>query len=248
MNFAVQTAYDAGRLTLGYFQSNLEVNFKPDNSPVTLADKKAEELIRLRIEKTYPDHSVVGEEFGETGNVPIRWFIDPIDGTKSFMRGVPLYSVLIGLEIEGKVEVGAAYFPALNEMLYAATNMGCYLNGRQVQVSTIDSLDKAIIAYTSSHSFEVNGRELSWKRLQRAAYACRGWSDAYGHALVATGRCEVMLDPIMNSWDCAPFLVILSEAGGYCGNWAGEKTMYSQELLSCNEVLLEQVLELINSK
>ncbi len=247
LNFAVQTAYDAGRLTLSYFQSSLEINFKLDNSPVTLADKKAEELIRMRIEKAYPEHSIVGEEFGEVGNAPIRWFIDPIDGTKSFMRGVPLYAVLIGLEIEGKVEVGAVYFPALDEMLYAATSMGSYLNGRQVQVSPINSLDKAIISYTDGLSFEGFGKQAPWQRLQKAVYACRGWSDAYGHALVATGRCEAMLDPIMNTWDCAPFLVILSEAKGYCGNWVGEKTMYSQELLSCNDALLPRVLELINN-
>ena len=245
LKFAVQTAYEAGRLTLGYFQSNLQVSFKQDNSPVTIADKKAEELIRLRIEKAYPQHAIVGEEFGEAGDAPIRWFIDPIDGTKSFMRGVPLYAVLLGLEIEGKVEVGTVYFPALDEMLYAATGFGCYLNGRPMQVSSIDSLDKAIIAYTSSRSFETNGKQLQWERLQHAAYACRGWSDAYGHALVATGRCEVMLDPIMSPWDCAPFLVILPETKGYCGNWVGEETMFSEELLSCNKALLPQVLRLL---
>lgn len=250
MNFAVQTAYEAGKLTLGYFQSSLEIDFKHDNSPVTIADRQAEELIRSKITKAYPEHAIVGEEFGETTSdaksASIRWFIDPIDGTKSFMRGVPLYAVLLGVEIEGKVEVGVAYFPALDEMLYAATGAGCYLNGRQVQVSTVDSLDKAIISYTSAISFKNNGRENQWQKVQNSAYICRGWSDAYGHALVATGRCEAMLDPIMSPWDCAPFLAILPEAKGYCGNWAGKETMFSQELLSCNKVLLPKVLELIS--
>ena len=135
LEFAMETAYLAGRLTLGYFQTVTTAEFKSDDTPVTVADKKAEELIRQRIESAYSEHAVIGEEFGKTGTdqASHRWIIDPIDGTKSFMRGVPLYAVLIALEIEGQVEVGVSYFPALNEMVAAATGEGCWLNGRRVR-------------------------------------------------------------------------------------------------------------------
>ena len=131
LNFAIETAQLAGELTLEYFQKDIQPDFKEDDTPVTIADRKAEELIRERIEKKFPNHAIVGEEFGESnpGDASHRWFIDPIDGTKSFFRRVPLYAVLIGLEIEGTVEVGAAYFPALNEMIAAATGEGCWWNG-----------------------------------------------------------------------------------------------------------------------
>src|SRR5512137_495593 len=123
LDFAVETAYLAGRLTLGYYQTGVQPDMKPDDSPVTIADKKAEELIRGRIEEHYPDHSILGEEQGakEVEGATHRWIVDPIDGTKAFTRGVPLYAVLIGLEIEGTVQAGAAYFPALDEMISAAT-------------------------------------------------------------------------------------------------------------------------------
>jgi histidinol-phosphatase len=130
-NFAVETAYLAGKSTLGYFRTELKPNYKTDDTPVTIADQRAEELIRSRIEKNYPDHAIVGEELGQKisqGSI-YRWLIDPIDGTKAFIHGVPLYAVLIGLEIEDEVQVGAAYFPALDEMLAAGNSPGAIGSG-----------------------------------------------------------------------------------------------------------------------
>jgi histidinol-phosphatase len=139
LDFATETAYLAGRTTLGYFQTGVRPDFKADDSPVTVADRTCEQLIRQRIEAKYPAAAIVGEEFGqqETAGAIFRWFIDPIDGTKSFVRGVPLYAVLLGLEIEGQPMVGAAYFPALDEMLSGATGLGAWCNGRRAQVSTV---------------------------------------------------------------------------------------------------------------
>jgi myo-inositol-1(or 4)-monophosphatase len=121
LDFATETAWQAGRLTLGYFQTEVRTDYKEDQTPVTVADRGAEELIRGRIEKRFPGQAIVGEEFGtaETEGASHRWFIDPIDGTRSFVRGIPMYAVLLGLEIEGKVRVGVAYFPAMGEMLAA---------------------------------------------------------------------------------------------------------------------------------
>ncbi len=247
LEFAVQTAHDAGRLTLGYFQTGLAAEMKADDTPVTIADRRAEELIRTRIERRFPGHRVVGEEFGTTGSDPSApcWWVDPIDGTKAFVRGVPLYAVLLGLEIGSRIVAGAAYFPALGEMLCAADGVGCHLNGRRCRVSPVASIGRGIVSFTNAASFKAAGREQAWQRVLGAAWHSAGWSDAYGHALVATGRLELMLDPIMNPYDCGPFPVILREAGGYFGDWAGNETIYAQEALSTSQLLLPEVLELI---
>lgn len=248
LDFAAQTAYEAGRLTVGYFgTAAARPETKPDDTPVTAADREAERLIRAAIRERYPDHAVVGEEFGneENEDATHRWILDPIDGTKAFVRGVPLYGVLIGLEIEGRCEAGAAYFPALDEMLYAATGEGCHLNGRRVRVSDKTRLSDGILCFTDAKGFEQYGRETEWRRILSAAGEARGWSDAYGHALVATGRAEAMIEPAMNPWDCGPFPPILREAGGYFGDWSSNETIYAGEAISTTSTLLPEVLHLI---
>ena len=250
LDFAVETAYLAGKLTLGYFQTGIQPDMKPDDTPVTIADKKAEELIRGRIEKKYPRHAIVGEEFGESNHrgASHRWIIDPIDGTKSFIRGVPMYGVLLGLEIEGVVEVGAVYFPPLDEMVAAATGEGCWWNGRRAHVSNVSRFDRAFVMHGDITNFPKYNRAEAWERLQKASYFHAGWSDAYGHALVATGRAELMLDPVMALWDCGPFPPILKEAGGYFGDWQGNGTITGNEALSTTLTLLPKVLTLIQGR
>jgi histidinol-phosphatase len=251
LEFGVQTAYEAGRLTLGFFgTAAARPEFKADDTPVTVADREAERLIRERIAARYPKHAILGEEYGEVeGPDPdYRWVVDPIDGTKSFVRGVPLYGVLIGLEIAGVCEVGAAYFPAIDEMVCAATGEGCYLNGRRTRASTTQSLAQGMVSFTDAASFEEHDRWGVWLRVLSAAGGSRGWSDAYGHALVATGRVELMLDPIVNPWDCGPFPPILREAGGYFGDWSGNETIYANEAISTTTHLLPEVLSLIESR
>lgn len=247
LTFSTETAYLAGRLTLGYYQTGTRADFKADDSPVTVADRQAEQLIRARIEARYPTHAIVGEEFGEKegADASFRWFIDPIDGTKSFVRGVPLYGVLIGLEIEGVPEVGAAYFPALDEMLAAATGLGCWWNGRRAYVSETADLSRAWMSCTDPGMFDQCGRGEAWRRLQQATYYRTGWGDAYGYMLVATGRVDLMLDPVMNAWDAGPFPPILREAGGYFGDWQGNTTLYGQEGLATTQRLLPEVLRVI---
>ncbi len=245
--FITEIAYQAGRLTLGYFQTQLQVETKTDNTPVTAADRAAETYLRQRIEQAYPDHAIIGEEFGlkESAGSTHRWFIDPIDGTKSFMRGIPIYAVLIGLEIEGKIEVGAAYYPATDEMLAAASGLGCWWNGRPAHVSAVQSLDRAWVTTSSPSGFYKHKRMATFDRMIQNCYFQTGLSDAYGYLLVATGRVEVMLDPVMHEWDCAPFPVILREAGGYFGDWSGNPTIYAHEALGTNLALLPQVLPLL---
>ena len=247
LDFAVETAFQAGRLTLGHFWRGVQPDVKADQSPVTIADRQAEELIRGQIDRKFPRHAVVGEEYGtkDGGDSAYRWFIDPIDGTKSFVRGVPLYAVLIGLEIEGTVKVEVAYFPALDEMLAAASGQGCWWNGRRAQVSAVSTLRQAVVTFTDPASFASHGRAEEWERIQRATYYRAGWTDAYGYLLVATGRTELALDPIMATWDCAPWPPVLQEAGGYFGDWQGNATIYGKEGMATTKVLLPEVLALI---
>jgi myo-inositol-1(or 4)-monophosphatase len=245
-DFTTELAFRAGRLTLGYYQTGIRPDYKADDTPVTAADRAAEELIRGEIERNYPDHTILGEEFGESDeqSKSFRWIIDPIDGTKSFMRGVPLYGVLIGLEIEGIVRVGAAYFPALDEMLCAADGLGCWWNGRRARVSQVASFERACICFTTYKN--INRRRPGlFDALSETAYMLRGWSDAYGYLLVATGRVEAMLDPNMNPWDCGPFPVIFREAGGFFGSWQGEEGHLHGEALACNAALKPEILEFI---
>ena len=249
LEFAIETAWQAGRMTLGHFQTGVRPDWKADDSPVTIADREAELLIKKRISERFPTHAIVGEEFGvqETAGASHRWFIDPIDGTKSFIRGVPLYGVLLGLEIEGRVEVGVACFPALNEIVAAATGEGCWWNGRRCRVSAETNLSRSVVAHIDAASFAriSPAKGEAWERLSRASYYNAGWCDAYGYLLVATGRAEVMLDPIVNVWDCAPFPPILREAGGYFGDWQGNETIYAGESIATNQALLPHVLDLL---
>ncbi len=247
LEFATEIAFQAGQLTLAYFQTGTQPDFKADDSPVTIADKKAEELIRARIEKAYPSHGILGEEFGESNKASShRWIIDPIDGTKAFMKGVPLYAVLIGLEIDGRIEAGVSYFPGTGDMVYAASHEGCYWNGRRAYVSDTKTLDRAYFAHTDIGAFAKYGRGEALERILKSTYHRVGWSDAYGHMLVATGRVDIMIDPIMNAWDCGPFPVLLREAGGYFGDLSGKETIYGNEALSTTKTLLPEVLKLID--
>jgi myo-inositol-1(or 4)-monophosphatase len=248
LDFAIETAWQAGKLTLGYYQQqHLDTDVKADASPVTVADRAAEELIRERIGTAFPDHAIVGEEFGRqpAHDSNYRWYIDPIDGTRAFVRGVPLYAVLLGLEIDDRCEVGVAYFPALREMLAAATGLGCRWNGRPAKVSDTDSVRAGIVTHANVAAFETHGRADAFRRLTHSAGFCAGWADAYAYLLVATGRAEVALDPLMSAWDCAPFPPILREAGGYFGDWSGTETIHAREAMATTQILLPEVLRLI---
>lgn len=257
LDFAAETAYRAGRITLGYFNAGVRPDYKPDDTPVTAADRAAETFLRAEIERHYPTHAILGEEFGEKHfsgderegekqSAPaFRWILDPIDGTKAFLRGVPLYAVLMGLEIEGVSKVGVAYYPATDELLCAAEGLGAWWNGRRARVSEMASLARAYVCYTNERSMEQHGRGAAWKRIAQSVYETRGWSDAYGYLLVATGRAEAMFDPIMNIWDCAPFPVIFKEAGGYFGSWQGREGHTHGEAMACNAALKDELVRLV---
>ncbi len=249
LQVAISTAQDAGKVTLRYFRNELTTSFKADRSPVTAADIEAEQLIRARLERELPSHDIVGEEGGESlSGSAFRWYVDPIDGTKAFTSGVPLYAVLLGLEIDGRIEAGVVHFPALGETLWARSGSGTFLNGRRVTVSTAGRLEEGTLAFTDVGNFRPHGRQEAFERLCASSRVRAGWGDAYGHSLVASGRIELMLDPAMNAWDCGPFPVLLREAGGYFGSWDGQEGIHHEEAISTSRVLLDQVLELIRGR
>jgi len=252
LDFAVETSWIAGQFTLELFRLGTTTELKQDRTPVTEADRGAEEMIRARIAERFPEDAVVGEEFGggteqeSAHELPRRtWYIDPIDGTRSFVRGVPLYAVLIGLEVDGRIEVGVAHFPGIGETVAAASGLGCTLNGEPTEVCGTTRLRDSYVSFGDPGLFEGERQTAAWQRMMAETAYRVGWSDAYGHALVATGRLELMVDPKMNAWDCGPFPVILREAGGYFGDWSGNETIHGGEAISTTRTLLPEVLELL---
>ena len=245
LEFAVEAAQLAGTITHGYFNAHPLVELKKDHTPVTDADRGAEERLRERIARAFPRHGILGEEFGEQiGTDPGRWIVDPIDGTYSFVCGVPLYAVLVAFEWQGEVVCGVIHLPALSETLWAGKGLGCYWNGRRARVSDAADLRHARVVHAGAQWMEACGRATEFARLMRVCDKDRGWCDAYGYALVATGRAEISLDPAMQIWDTAALLPVVTEAGGTLTDWQGKPTHTAPEALATNGRLLEPLLAL----
>ncbi len=256
--FAVEIARQAGEQTLELFRTpHLDVDRKSDGSPVTAADRAAEKLLRKRIGEQFPDDAILGEEFGETpGTSGFRWVLDPIDGTKAFVTGVPLYTTLVAVLHEEEPQIGVIFAPAAGEMVYAARGHGCWqvigtAEPRQCKVSDVEKLEDAVFLTTSVRSFStdrdtVDARPV-YDQLQSACRITRTWGDAFGYLLVATGRAEIMIDPAMSLWDAAALQPILEEAGGQFFDWQGRPTVHSEESIATNGKLAKQVLEIIKA-
>lgn len=246
LTVAQELAVQAGAVTLKHFGNVLASDTKGDGTPVTEADRAAEALMRKEIGAQFPTHGILGEEFGEANpGAPIRWILDPIDGTRTFVRGVPLYGVLIGIEVDGKPAVGVAHFPALNEIVAAALGHGCSWNGRPARVSDVDTLPNAAALTTDPVELLEGPAAAGWETLVRETSLARTWGDCYGHILVATGRAEIMVDPILSPWDAAPFVPILTEAGGRFTDREGNARFDGGSGISTNGLLHDQVLSLL---
>jgi histidinol phosphatase-like enzyme (inositol monophosphatase family) len=245
---AVEFAREAGEVTLRYFGGRVPADDKADGTPVTRADRESEGLLRDRIGARYPDHGILGEEFGEDRpDAPVRWILDPIDGTRSFMRGVPLYGVLIGIEVAGEPVVGVIHFPALGEMVSAGRGLGCRWNGEPCSVSDAESLDEALILTTDIERILSRPQGAGWRLLQQSSDFSRTWGDCYGHALVATGRADAMVDPVLTAWDASPFLTILTEAGGRFTDLTGAPTIHGGSGVSTNGRLHDRILGVLEN-
>ena len=244
LQFAVDLGRGAGDITLEYFRRKPETSTKSDGSYVTIADRQAERYLREQIAKRFPDDSVLGEEEGESsGRSGRRWIVDPIDGTFAFVHGVPFYGVLIALEIEGESSVGVVNIPALGEIVCAAKGVGCFFNGEAARVSKTAELKDALLLATDFNSCAKYGFGRAAELLQERAKVSRTWGDCYGYVLVATGRADVMLDPVMNLWDCAPLLPIMEEAGGTFTDWRGVRTISGGNSIATNGLLFDEVMK-----
>jgi histidinol-phosphatase len=245
LEFAVELARGAGEITLEYFRKKPETSTKDDGSYVTTADRDAEKYLRRQIAERFPDDGVLGEEEGEsTGRSGRRWIVDPIDGTFAFVHGVPFYGVLIALEVNRESIVGVVNIPALGELVSAAKGLGCFLNGEPARVSETAQLKDALLLSTDFTACANYGFGPAAERLQARAKTSRTWGDCYGYVLVATGRADVMLDPVMNLWDCAPLLPIMEEAGGTFTDWRGVRTIDGGNSIATNGALFEEVMSL----
>ena len=208
LDLAITAGKEAGRLTLRYFQQdNFEVERKSDASPVTIADRSAEQLLRERIAAAFANDGILGEELGTTaGSSGFTWILDPIDGTKSFISGVPIYGTMVAVEHEGTALAGFVYIPGLNEGVYASAGQGTWhFRGddqpRRSRVSQKTRLSDGLFVTSQVDTFTKRGAAGAFDALQKAAYITRTWGDCYGYLLVATGRAELMVDPILNVWD-----------------------------------------------
>lgn len=248
---AVEIAEAGGAVTLQYFGTGAQVERKADRSPVTIADRECEFVMRAMIAERFPGDGILGEEAGEAaGTSGRRWILDPIDGTRSFIHGVPLFGVMVALEVEGEAVVGVLHFPALGETVYAARGLGCFFDDAPCQVSDRADLETAL-AVTSGDAPGVEddpglaARLEALRGLAARTGTFRTWGDCYGYALVATGRAEAMLDPVLNIWDAAAVRPVIEEAGGVFTDWAGTPSHTSGHVIATNRALAETVRSLV---
>lgn len=249
LGFALSLADDSRRILRGHFGSGLKVEWKGDNTPVTLADRAVEETLRKRMLEATPGYGIWGEEFGrEGGGSGKEWVIDPLDGTKAFIHGVPLFGTLIALLEEGVPVIGLIDLPVLGERVWATRGGGAFRNGSPCRVSSVSRLEEALLLDGSITTMERLGHGAAWAGLRNRARLHRGWGDCYGHFLVATGGAEVMADPVVEAWDIAPMAVILPEAGGRFSGFSGGDGIAERTGLSTNGILHDEVMEALSAK
>jgi len=245
MQATAELARLAGDNAIRFFGSTLEIESKKDGSPVTEADRSTEVLAREWVESRFPGDGIVGEEFGSSRpDAQRQWIIDPIDGTKSFVHGVPLWGTLVAVMAGESVLAGAAFFPAIGEMIVAGAGEGCWWNSKRCSVSSVDNVAAATVL-SSDVRFDSKQPHfrVGWQMLREKAAIVRTWGDCYGYLLVATGRAEVMVDPVLSVWDIAPFVCIVPEAGGVLTDLAGNVTAFGGSAVATNSALARAARE-----
>ncbi|MFN2312254.1 MAG: inositol monophosphatase family protein [Spirochaetia bacterium] len=249
--FAEHIAIKAGAITLEYFRGDFTTEWKADKSPVTVADREAEKFLRAEISTRFPEHAIIGEEFGETAGVATEktekeeytWVLDPIDGTKSFIHGIPLYTVLVALLRNQEPVLGVIHNPPLSETVSAVRGHGCLFNGEACRVSDYDSLESARLQLTDAGDFFRREPQLATRLFEKVGFL-RTWGDAYGYMLVATGRAEIMIDPVLSVWDVAALAPIIEEAGGIFSDIEGRYTGLGTSAVAAPAALHEAVMAL----
>ncbi len=244
--FAEHLALESGRVIKPYFFSDLSVQTKDDSTPVTAADRKAEELIRNLIEKHFPNHGIIGEEFGkkETGS-EYTWVLDPIDGTKSFIAKMITFGTLIALLKNGKPVLGVINQPVLEELLIG-DNFTCELNGIKTTVRQCDSLNKALLLTTDHLNVYKYKNGKKFEKLIREVRLYRTWGNSYGYYLLATGRADAMIDPIMSPWDLLPLIPIIKGAGGIITDYEGRDPVKGDSTIAAAPGIHGKIIQILN--
>jgi len=239
----------ADELTMERFRGrDLRVETKPDRTPVTEVDRGVEEAVRARLASDRPDDGIVGEEFGEqAGTSDRRWIVDPIDGTKSFLRGVPIWATLLALEVDGDMRVGVASAPALRRRWWAVRGEGAFADGEPIRVSKVSDLADALLSFTGPE-FDRYGIGAEFRSLVARCWAARGFGDFWGHVLVAEGAADVMVEPALNLWDYAAIEVIVEEAGGRFSDFSGGAPSDEGSGVSTNGLLHDAVLDALGQR
>ncbi len=246
---AQEYAHQAGRLALGHFDCNVTVEWKRDASPVTVADRAAETLLRTKLLEHFPNDGFLGEEFGDTaGTSGYRWIIDPVDGTRNFVRAIPIWGTLVGLEYRGERIAGVVEVPALGQSYRALRGDGAYRGDRRIRVSDVDRLDQATLFHTSLAWFARAGRREQVLDLMASVQVERGFGDFWGHVLVAQGSGDVMIEHGVHAWDMAAVQPIVEEAGGRFSDWNDEPTIYHPDVLASNGKLHATVLGMLRDR
>lgn len=245
---AVEAARRAGDLARTYYESTFEIELKPDASPVTVADKGAEELIRSLVSQHFPSDGFLGEEFGDQpGGSGFRWVIDPIDGTRSFVRHIPIWATLIGLEYKGEQIGGVAYVPMLGQVYRALRGDGAHMNDRRIRVSDVGKLSDALLCYSSLAWFTRAGRERTFLELATRTNRQRGFGDFYGFVLVAEGAADLMVEHGVHAWDVSGLKAIVEEAGGTFTDWDGTPTTERPDVVASNGKLHPEALKILQA-
>ena len=245
MDAAIDAAREAGRIALGYYRGGFEITIKPDQTPVTQADREAEQVIVGILERATPDVGFLGEEFGAKGPQERRWIIDPIDGTRNFVRRIPIWAVLIGLEEDGEITAGVIHNPVTDEMYSAYRGGGAYANGERIHVSQTADLGKATFLHAGLGLVRKAGWWPGFERLIDGSLSQRGPGDYLGYALVASGRGEIYAELDLKPWDLAPCKIVVEEAGGRFTDFEGRPTIYSGSALATNGLLHDTAVALL---
>jgi histidinol-phosphatase len=251
LDLAMEMADAADVITIRHFRSvDMVVDTKPDLTPVTQADRAVERAVAERLAFARPDHALVGEEFGSRGSesARARWIVDPIDGTKNYVRGIPVFATLLALEVDGEITVGVASAPALGRRWYAARGEGAFADGESIRVSAISNLADAHLSHSGLEGWGAAGRLVQLCDLARECARSRGFGDFWQHMLVAQGSIDAALEPEVQLWDLAALQVIVEEAGGRFSDLAGARTAAGGNVISSNGLVHDQVLARINAE
>ena len=245
---AVDAARAAGRVALKYYNAGFEIVLKPDATPVTQADREAERTIVEILGRAFPEHGFLGEEFGGSGNAATRWIIDPIDGTKNFVRHIPIWATLIALEEHGEITVGVVHNPVTGELYTARRGGGAFLNGERLRISDESDMSRAYLLHAGLRGARTTRYWDGFMRLVDATDRQRGFGDFYGFVLVAQGSGELMIEQGCHAWDLSALEVIVEEAGGRMTAWDGKPDIFRPDVIASNGRLHGAALAVLHGK